>query len=79
MRQVKMATKAPRLGRGLEALLVDVSGEQNLSEKIEQKNLFIQQQTQLLQEAQQLKLLLDTFEQLVQQLEFFNKNNSTLL
>ncbi|MEN9755914.1 MAG: hypothetical protein RL755_101 [Pseudomonadota bacterium] len=79
MRQVKMATKAPRLGRGLEALLVDVSGEQNLSEKIEQKNLFIQQQTQLLQEAQQLKLLLDTFEQLVQQLEFFNTNNSTLL
>jgi hypothetical protein len=79
MRQVKMATKAPRLGRGLEALLVDVSSEQNLSEKIEQKNLFIQQQTQLLQEAQQLKLLLDTFEQLVQQLEFFNKNNSTLL
>jgi hypothetical protein len=79
MRQVKMATKASRLGRGLEALLVDVSGEQNLSEKIEQKNLFIQQQTQLLQEAQQLKLLLDTFEQLVQQLEFFNTNNSTLL
>jgi ribosome assembly protein YihI (activator of Der GTPase) len=79
MRQVKMATKAPRLGRGLEALLVDVSSEQNLSEKIEQKNLFIQQQTQLLQEAQQLKLLLDTFEHLVQQLEFFNKNNSTLL
>ena len=79
MRQVKMATKAPRLGRGLEALLVDVSGEQNLSDKIEQKNLFMQEQSQLLQEAQQLKLLLDTFEQLVQQLEFFNTNNSTLL
>ncbi|MDQ5940010.1 MAG: hypothetical protein QG557_960 [Pseudomonadota bacterium] len=79
MRQVKMATKAPRLGRGLEALLVDVSSEHGLSEKTEQNNAFAQQQMQLLQEAQQLKRLLDTFEQLVQQLEFFNTNNSTLL
>jgi len=74
-----MATKAPRLGRGLEALLVDVSSEHGLSEKTEQNNAFAQQQMQLLQEAQQLKRLLDTFEQLVQQLEFFNTNNSTLL
>ena len=74
-----MATKAPRLGRGLEALLVDVSSEHGLSEKAEHNNAFAQQQMQLLQEAQQLKRLLDTFEQLVQQLEFFNTNNSTLL
>ena len=74
-----MATKALRLGRGLEALLFDVSSEHGLSEKTEQNNTFAQQQMQLLQEAQQLKRLLDTFEQLVQQLEFFNTNNSTLL
>ncbi len=74
-----MATKTPRLGRGLEALLVDLpNNEFSSSAEFEQKNLLIQQRTQLLQEAQQFKQLLDTFEQLVQQLEFFNTNNLIL-
>jgi len=37
MRQVKMATKAPRLGRGLEALLSEVPSEKNVSLKLEKK------------------------------------------
>ena len=73
-----MATKAPRLGRGLEALLRDGPSEKNVSLKLEQKNLLVQQKEQLLLEAQQLQQLLDTFEQLVQQLDFFNTHNSTL-
>jgi hypothetical protein len=78
MRQVKMATKAPRLGRGLEALLSEVPSEKNVSLKLEQKNLLVQHKEKLPLEAQQLQQLLDTFEQLVQQLDFFNTHNSTL-
>jgi hypothetical protein len=73
-----MAIKAPRLGRGLEALLTEVPSERNLSLKIEQKNILVEQQEQLLQEAQQLQQLLDTFEHLVQQLDFYHTHNSTL-
>lgn len=61
----KMATK--RLGRGLEALLVDVPNELEVSMKSRQP--FQQERAQLLQEAQQLKTLLDIFEQLVLQLD----------
>ncbi len=61
----KMATK--RLGRGLEALLVDVPNELGFS--TESRQQVQQERAQLLQEAQQLKTLLDTFEQLVLQLD----------
>lgn len=60
-----MATK--RLGRGLEALLVDVPNELGFS--TESRQQVQQERAQLLQEAQQLKTLLDTFEQLVLQLD----------
>jgi hypothetical protein len=61
----KMATK--RLGRGLEALLVDVPNELDFSTQSRQQ--FQQKRAQLLQEAEQLKKLLYTFEQLVLQLD----------
>lgn len=61
----KMATK--RLGRGLEALLVDVPNELEVSMKSRQQ--LQQERAQLLQEAQHLKTLLDIFEQLVLQLD----------
>jgi hypothetical protein len=60
-----MATK--RLGRGLEALLVDVPNELDFSTQSRQQ--FQQKRAQLLQEAEQLKKLLYTFEQLVLQLD----------
>lgn len=60
-----MATK--RLGRGLEALLVDVPNEFGFS--MEARQQLQQERTQLLQDAQQLKTLLETFEQLVLQLD----------
>lgn len=74
-----MATKSPRLGRGLEALLVDVSAN-TLSASVEtmQQDTLMQQQEQLLHEAQKLQQLLVTFEQLVEQLDFFNTHNATL-
>jgi hypothetical protein len=66
----KMATK--RLGRGLEALLVDVPNEaiftSSFSLESERKQLQ-QEQAELRQSAEQLKSLLETFEQLVLQLE----------
>lgn len=65
MRWRGMATK--RLGRGLEALLVDVPNELGFS--TESRQQLQQERAQLLQEAQQLKTLLDTFEQLVLQLD----------
>lgn len=68
----KMATK--RLGRGLEALLVDVPNELEVSMKSRQP--LQQERAQLLQEAQQLKTLLDIFEQLV--LQFDTLQNQTL-
>lgn len=71
-----MATK--RLGRGLEALLVDVPNELGFASPhldVEQKQ-FQQERAQLLQEALQLKTLLDTFEQLVLQLDILQ--NQTL-
>ncbi len=67
-----MATK--RLGRGLEALLVDVPNELGLSS--ESYQYLQQERVQLLQEAQQLKTLLNTFEQLVLQLDILQ--NQTL-
>lgn len=67
-----MATK--RLGRGLEALLVDIPNELGFSMESCQK--LQQERTQLLQEAQQVKTLLDTFEQLVLQLDILQ--NQTL-
>ena len=71
-----MATK--RLGRGLEALLVDVPNELGFAPPVDtkQRQELELQRIQLLQEAQQLKLLLDTFEQLVLQLEILE--NPTL-
>ena len=65
----KMATK--RLGRGLEALLVDVPNEFSFTLPVdsEQRKQFQQERAQLLQEAEQLKILLDIFEQLVLQLK----------
>ena len=71
-----MATK--RLGRGLEALLVDVPNELGFAPSVDtkQRQELELQRIQLLQEAQQLKLLLDTFEQLVLQLEILE--NPTL-
>ena len=71
-----MATK--RLGRGLEALLVNVPNELGFTspvESIEHKQLQ-QERAQLLQEAEHLKSLLDTFEQFVLQLD--NLQNQTL-
>ncbi len=65
MRWRRMATK--RLGRGLEALLVDVPNELGFSTESHQQ--LQQEHAQLLQEAQQLKTLLDIFEQLVLQLD----------
>ncbi len=64
-----MATK--RLGRGLEALLVNVPNELGFAppSDTQQQQQFDAQRTQLLQEAKQLKTLLDTFEQLVLQLD----------
>ncbi len=64
-----MATK--RLGRGLEALLVDVPTELGFVPQIDtkQQQQFQQERAQLLQEAEHLKSLLDAFEQLVLQLE----------
>ncbi len=65
-----MATK--RLGRGLEALLVDVPNELGFVAAIDteaERKQLQQERTQLLQDAQQLKTLLDTFEQLVLQLD----------
>lgn len=62
--------KNKRLGRGLEALLVDVPNELGFALPIESERKQLQQErAQLLQEAQQLKILLDTFEQLVLQLD----------
>jgi hypothetical protein len=61
----KMAAK--RLGRGLEALLVNVPNELGFS--MESRQQLQQERAQLLQEAEQLKTLLDTFEQLVLQLD----------
>lgn len=72
MRWRGMATK--RLGRGLEALLVDVPNELGFS--TESRQQLQQERAQLLQEAQQLKTLLDTFEQLVLQLDILQ--NQTL-
>ena len=76
-----MATKSPRLGRGLEALLVDVSSNLSMPsapiDALHQEQIR-QQRVQLLQEAQKLQQLLVTFEQLVEQLNFFNPTNSTL-
>jgi hypothetical protein len=73
----KMAAK--RLGRGLEALLVDVPNEAiftpSLSLESERKQLQ-QERAELLQKAEQLKTLFDTFEQLVLQLD--NLQNQTL-
>jgi hypothetical protein len=65
----KMATK--RLGRGLDALLVNVPNELGFVPQIDmkQQQQFQQERAQLLQEAEHLKSLLDTFEQLVLQLE----------
>lgn len=69
-----MATK--RLGRGLEALLVDVPNELGFSSQSHQQ---VQQEcTQLLQEAEQLKQLLETFEQLVSQLEILQNQHTPL-
>jgi hypothetical protein len=64
-----MATK--RLGRGLDALLVNVPNELGFVPQIDmkQQQQFQQERAQLLQEAEHLKSLLDTFEQLVLQLE----------
>ena len=67
-----MATK--RLGRGLEALLVNVPNELGFS--TESRQQFQQEHAQLLQEAEHLKSLLDTFEQLVLQLDILQ--NQTL-
>jgi len=67
-----MATK--RLGRGLEALLVNVPNELGFS--MEARQQFQQEHAQLLQEAEHLKSLLDTFEQLVLQLDILQ--NQTL-
>jgi hypothetical protein len=73
----KMAAK--RLGRGLEALLVDVPNEAvfapSFSLESERKKLQ-QERTELLQKAEQLKTLFDTFEKLVLQLD--NLQNQTL-
>lgn len=72
-----MATK--RLGRGLEALLVNVPNELGFAPPVvdsEQCKQFQQEHAQLLQEAEQLKSLLDTFEQLVLQLDILQ--NQTL-
>ncbi|MEI6746525.1 MAG: hypothetical protein WCL34_11235 [Methylococcaceae bacterium] len=65
----KIATK--RLGRGLDALLVNVPNELGFVPQIDmkQQQQFQQERAQLLQEAEHLKSLLDTFEQLVLQLE----------
>ena len=67
-----MATK--RLGRGLDALLVDVPNVLGFS--TESFLQLQQERIQLLQEAQQLKTLLDTFEQLVLQLETLSNTSS---
>ncbi len=72
----KMATK--QLGRGLEALLVNMPNELGCTppvESVERKQLQ-QECTHLLQEAEHLKSLLDTFEQFVLQLD--NLQNQTL-
>lgn len=62
--------KNKRLGRGLEALLVDVPNEFGFAPPSEfERKQFQQERAQLLQEAEQLKILLDTFEQLVLQLD----------
>ena len=69
-----MATK--RLGRGLEALLVNVPNELGFAPPVvdsEQRKQFQQEHAQLLQEAEHLKSLLDTFEQLVLQLDILQK------
>ena len=65
-----MVTK--RLGRGLEALLVNVPNELSFASPVvdsEQRKQFQQEHGQLLQEAEHLKSLLNTFEQLVLQLD----------
>jgi hypothetical protein len=65
----QMVTK--RLGRGLEALLIDVPTELGFvppTDAKEQQKIQ-QERAQLLQEALQLKTLLNTFEQLVSQIE----------
>lgn len=69
MQKQKMATK--RLGRGLEALLVDVPNELTLISSTNAKSQqdIEQQRIKLLQEAVQLKSLLEMFEQFVSQLE----------
>ena len=72
----QMATK--RLGRGLDALLVNVPNELGFTQSVDsaERKKFQQEHAQLLQEAEHLKSLLDTFEQLVLQLEFLE--NKTL-
>lgn len=67
-----MATR--RLGRGLEALLVDIPNELDVDSTVdlEDRKQFELQRAQLLQETQQLKSLLDAFEQLVLQLEIIS-------
>jgi hypothetical protein len=70
MQKQKMTTK--RLGRGLEALLVDVPTELTFISATTDTKLqqdLEQQRIQLLQETEQLKLLLETFEQLISQLK----------
>lgn len=63
-------TKNKRLGRGLDALLVDVPSELGFGLFAEsERKQFQQERAQLLQEALQLQTLLETFEQLVLQLD----------
>ncbi len=68
-----MATK--RLGRGLDALLVNVPNELGFTTPVDSVEIrqLQKERTQLLQEAEHLRKLLDTFEQLVLQLEFLEK------
>jgi hypothetical protein len=68
-----MATK--RLGRGLEALLVDVPNELLFSTESSHQQIQ-QERMQLLHETQKFKQLLNTFEQLVSQLDL--QQNQTL-
>ncbi len=69
--------KNKRLGRGLEALLVDVPNELGFAPPSEsERKQFQQKHAQLLQEAEQLKMLLDTFEQLVLQFEILEKHTT---
>ncbi len=72
----QMATK--RLGRGLDALLANVPNELNFTQPVDsvEREQFQQELFQLLQAAEHLKSLIDTFEQLVLQPE--SLKNKTL-